>query len=248
MPILPAASSSARRGWAPRPRCASPATRGTDLTVRLADGVVAGSTGLATESGSIAHWPGGLVAAFPAAHAVNGTVVLAPGDLNLTFKRYVEHPVHLLIEDDHVVEVSGDGVDARPVPLVPVRLRRPRGPGHEPRRLGHEPGGALGLRCPVRQGRHQRHRGPRVRRQLPVLHRRQRACGPVHGRALRPAAARRTRSRWTGAWWSTPASWPTSCARSADSAHSSNSPRRPRRSRHASALHGFISEPQRASR
>jgi 2,5-dihydroxypyridine 5,6-dioxygenase len=86
---------------------------GTDLTVRLADSVVAGSTGLATEPGSIAHWPGGLVAAFPAAHAVDGTVVLAPGDLNHTFKRYVEHPVHLRIEDDHVVEVGGDGVDAR---------------------------------------------------------------------------------------------------------------------------------------
>jgi 2,5-dihydroxypyridine 5,6-dioxygenase len=86
---------------------------GTDLTVLLRDSVVAGSTGLATEPGSIAHWPGGLIAAFPAAHAVNGTVVLAPGDLNLTFKRYVEHPVHLRIEDDHVVDVGGDGVDAR---------------------------------------------------------------------------------------------------------------------------------------
>ena len=86
---------------------------GTDLTVRLAGSIVAGSTGLATEPGSIAHWPGGLVAAFPAASSVRGSIVMAPGDLNLTFKRYVELPVVLAIEDDHVVEVVGDGVDAR---------------------------------------------------------------------------------------------------------------------------------------
>ena len=86
---------------------------GTDLTVHLVGSAVAGSTGLATEPGSIAHWPGGLVAAFPAARSVNGSIVLAPADLNLTFKRYVEQPVRLVIEDDHVVEVGGDGVDAR---------------------------------------------------------------------------------------------------------------------------------------
>ena len=63
--------------------------------------------------GSIAHWPGGLVAAFPAAHSVDGAIVLAPGDLNLTFKRYVETPVTLVVEDDHVIEVRGDGIDAR---------------------------------------------------------------------------------------------------------------------------------------
>jgi 2,5-dihydroxypyridine 5,6-dioxygenase len=86
---------------------------GTDLAVRLAGAVVAGSTGLATERGSIAHWPGGLVLAFPATGTVDGVVVLAPGDLNLTFKRYVETPVRLEIVDDHVVAVRGDGVDAR---------------------------------------------------------------------------------------------------------------------------------------
>ena len=32
----------------------------------------------ALEPGSIAHWPGGLVLAFPASGSVNGTVVLAP--------------------------------------------------------------------------------------------------------------------------------------------------------------------------
>lgn len=85
---------------------------GTDLRVELAGAVTAGSSGVTAGPGSIAHWPGGLVLAFPAPHTVAGTVVLAPGDLNLTFNRYVESPVRLTIVDDHVVDVTGDGVDA----------------------------------------------------------------------------------------------------------------------------------------
>lgn len=85
---------------------------GTDLTIDLHSAVTAGSTGLTGGSGSIAHWPGGLVIAFPAAHTVSGQVVLAAGDLNLTFNRYVESAVALRIEDDHIVDISGVGVDA----------------------------------------------------------------------------------------------------------------------------------------
>lgn len=85
---------------------------GTDLRIGLAGAFVAGSSGITSGPGSIAHWPGGLVAAYPAAGQVEGTLVLAPGDLNLTFKRYVETPVTLTIRDDHVVDVGGEGVDA----------------------------------------------------------------------------------------------------------------------------------------
>lgn len=85
---------------------------GTDLTVSLAGAFTAGSTGLTDGPGSIAHWPGGLVLAFPAAHSVNGTVVLAAGDVNLTFGRYVESPVTLTIDDDVIVDIAGDGLDA----------------------------------------------------------------------------------------------------------------------------------------
>ncbi|MCU1361736.1 MAG: peptidase [Ilumatobacteraceae bacterium] len=86
---------------------------GTELTIRLAGAVTAGSTGLTDGPGSIAHWPGGLVLAFPARGSVSGRVVLAPGDLNLTFNRYVETPVTLTITDDHIVDVNGKGVDAQ---------------------------------------------------------------------------------------------------------------------------------------
>ena len=85
---------------------------GTDLSVQLTGAAAAGSTGLTSGPGSIAHWPGGLVAAFPAAHTVNGTVVLAPGDMNLTFNTLIQSPVVLHIADDHIERIEGDGVDA----------------------------------------------------------------------------------------------------------------------------------------
>lgn len=85
---------------------------GTDLHVDLTDAFRAGSHGWCTEPGSIAHWPGGLVLAFPAVGTVSGTVVLDVGDINLTFKEYLREPVTLRLEDDYVVEISGDGLDA----------------------------------------------------------------------------------------------------------------------------------------
>ncbi len=84
---------------------------GTDLTVNLAGAFTAGSTGLTNGPGSIAHWPGGLVLAFPAAGSVNGMLVLAPGDLNLTFNRFIESPVRLMIVDDYISAIDGVGVD-----------------------------------------------------------------------------------------------------------------------------------------
>ena len=85
---------------------------GTDLTVDLAGAVVAGSDGTVTAPGDIAHWPGGLVLCFPAAGSTSGTVVMAPGDANLTFKEYVRSPVACTLEADYVIAVEGDGLDA----------------------------------------------------------------------------------------------------------------------------------------
>lgn len=85
---------------------------GTDLKIDLTGAFRAGSCGWCTEPGSIAHWPGGLVLAFPAANAVNGTVVLAPGDVNLTFNEYLREPITLTLENDYVVDIAGDGHDA----------------------------------------------------------------------------------------------------------------------------------------
>jgi len=38
--------------------------------------------------------------------------VLAPGDINLTFKRYVAGPVCLTLASDRIVDVAGTGTDA----------------------------------------------------------------------------------------------------------------------------------------
>ena len=85
---------------------------GTDLRVDLVGASTVGVWGWTTRPGTLAHWPGGLVVAFPRAGTVHGTVVLAPGDINLTFKRYIAAPVHLNIVADRVVTIGGEGADA----------------------------------------------------------------------------------------------------------------------------------------
>lgn len=85
---------------------------GTALAIDLAGARIGGVWGFTAKPGTLTHWPGGLVLAFPAAGCVNGTLVLDCGDVNLTFKRYLDSPVRLVIADDHVVEVAGDTTDA----------------------------------------------------------------------------------------------------------------------------------------
>ena len=85
---------------------------GSDLAISLEGATCGGNWGYTAKPGTITHWPGGLALAFPAAGSVNGTLVLAPGDVNLTFKRYIERAVTLRIEDDYVVRIEGDGVDS----------------------------------------------------------------------------------------------------------------------------------------
>jgi 2,5-dihydroxypyridine 5,6-dioxygenase len=85
---------------------------GTDLKIRVEGALPAGVWGWCDRPGMVAHWPGGLCLCFPRAGSVNGTLVLAPGDVNLTFKRYIETPVRLVIENDYVAVIEGAGVDA----------------------------------------------------------------------------------------------------------------------------------------
>jgi 2,5-dihydroxypyridine 5,6-dioxygenase len=85
---------------------------GTDLSIELAGARIGGVWGFTSKPGTLTHWPGGLVLAFPAAGSVNGTLVLDRGDVNLTFKRYLADAVRLAIADDHVSAISGDGADA----------------------------------------------------------------------------------------------------------------------------------------
>ncbi len=90
---------------------------GTSLSISLADAQgssarVGGGWGFTARPGSISHWPGGLCLAFPAKGSVNGILVMNEGDVNLTFKRYLEKPVVLTIVDDFVTDIGGTGLDA----------------------------------------------------------------------------------------------------------------------------------------
>ncbi len=85
---------------------------GTDLTAHLTGAKLGAVWGGADKPGLVQHWPGGLCLAFPPAGSVNGTLVMNVGDVNLTFKRYLETPVTLRIENDYVVAIEGHGLDA----------------------------------------------------------------------------------------------------------------------------------------
>jgi 2,5-dihydroxypyridine 5,6-dioxygenase len=85
---------------------------GTDLAVRVAGAVPAAVWGWCDRPGTVAHWPGGLCLCFPRKGSVAGRLVMAPGDINLTFKRYLETQVALTIVDDYVTRIDGEGLDA----------------------------------------------------------------------------------------------------------------------------------------
>ena len=85
---------------------------GTELDIDLAGATTVGIWGWTDRPGTLAHWPGGIVVSFPKAGTVNGTLVLDRGDVNLTFKRYLEAPIRLTLEHDYVTRIEGEGADA----------------------------------------------------------------------------------------------------------------------------------------
>lgn len=86
---------------------------GTDLHVNVEGASPGAVWGGADRAGLVQHWPGGLCLCFPKAGAVNGTLVMNVGDVNLTFKRYLESRVTLHIEHDYIVRIEGEGLDAQ---------------------------------------------------------------------------------------------------------------------------------------
>jgi 2,5-dihydroxypyridine 5,6-dioxygenase len=85
---------------------------GTALDVDMVGAVTVGIWGWTDRPGTLAHWPGGIVVSFPKAGTVNGTLVLDRGDVNLTFKRYLEAPIKLTLEQDYITRIEGEGTDA----------------------------------------------------------------------------------------------------------------------------------------
>jgi 2,5-dihydroxypyridine 5,6-dioxygenase len=85
---------------------------GSDLAVDMTGAMTVGVWGWTDRPGTLAHWPGGVVVSFPKSGTVNGTLMLDRGDVNLTFKRYLESPVRLTLADDYVTKIEGEGTDA----------------------------------------------------------------------------------------------------------------------------------------
>ena len=85
---------------------------GTDLVIDIRDAPCGGTPGFTTARGGVAHWPGGLCLCFPGKKTINGRIVMAPGDMNLTFKSYLRDPISFAIEDDFVTDIAGDNLDA----------------------------------------------------------------------------------------------------------------------------------------
>ncbi len=86
---------------------------GTDLRISLEGAPGGGNWGYTSKPGTMTHFPGGLVLAFPPAGSVNGQLVLGVGDVNLAFKRFIEQPITLTIEKDYITKIEGSGVDAQ---------------------------------------------------------------------------------------------------------------------------------------
>jgi len=111
-PTLEGVVRQAMRGLRGAKRMQVSSAAGTQLHIQLQGAVVGGVWGFCPKPGMVSHWPGGLALAFPPAGAVAGTLVLAPGDVNLTFKRYLRDRITLTIENDSITHIEGTGVDA----------------------------------------------------------------------------------------------------------------------------------------
>jgi len=85
---------------------------GTALDIDLRGASTVGVWGWTNRPGTLAHWPGGIVVSFPQANTVNGVLVLDRGDVNLTFKRYLEAPICLQLQGDFITRIDGEGTDA----------------------------------------------------------------------------------------------------------------------------------------
>lgn len=84
---------------------------GTHLEIDIADVRAFGQCGVADTPGRWDHWPSGFVACYPDPSKVNGTIVLAPGDVLLPFKTFVAEPVRVEVEAGVIRSLTG-GIDA----------------------------------------------------------------------------------------------------------------------------------------
>jgi 2,5-dihydroxypyridine 5,6-dioxygenase len=80
---------------------------GTDVTYQLGAYPVMTQYGYTDTPGRWDHWPSGFVFTGGADDGVDGTVVLAPGDIIFPFKSYVRTPIEFTIEAGRITNIAG---------------------------------------------------------------------------------------------------------------------------------------------
>lgn len=85
---------------------------GTDFDIDLGSSAIRFDHGLVDDDLDHAEYPAGWVAITPAAQTVTGDLVIMPGDVNLSARRFISSPVRLQIQEDHVVSIDGESPDA----------------------------------------------------------------------------------------------------------------------------------------
>ncbi|MDW5595027.1 2,5-dihydroxypyridine 5,6-dioxygenase [Conexibacter stalactiti] len=80
---------------------------GSDVTYRLGTYPVITQYGYTDTPGRWDHWPSGFLFTGGADDGVDGTVVIAPGDIVFPFKSYVQTPIELTIEAGRIVRIDG---------------------------------------------------------------------------------------------------------------------------------------------
>jgi 2,5-dihydroxypyridine 5,6-dioxygenase len=81
---------------------------GTDVTYELGAYPIITQYGYTDTPGRWDHWPSGFLFTGGKDDGVNGTVVLAPGDIILPFKDYIRSPIELQIRQGRIEQISGD--------------------------------------------------------------------------------------------------------------------------------------------
>jgi len=84
---------------------------GSDVTYRLGAYPVITQYGYTDTPGRWDHWPSGFLFTGGADDGVDGTVVIAPGDIIFPFKSYVQTAITLTIEAGRITSIDG-GLDA----------------------------------------------------------------------------------------------------------------------------------------
>jgi 2,5-dihydroxypyridine 5,6-dioxygenase len=85
---------------------------GTDIRYKLGQYPVMTEYGFTDTPGRWDHFPSGFLLTHGNDVAVDGKVVLAPGDIITALRRYVQSPITLHVEAGAVTSIEGDGLDA----------------------------------------------------------------------------------------------------------------------------------------